>query len=388
MRKDVAATLWCVSALAIAPAAASAAAATRVSGGAEAQRSNVPGLSAARYADSFITRRGSRLIVAGRPFRFAGANAESLGLRNYGPIPSVGQRFGSELYPTRFEIDDELATLHEMGATVVRAQTLGDTIGCPLCLEPALGRFNPRAFREIDLVVAEARKFGIKLIGEFAGDANLTLPFGKPVGVSGLTQSSDWYCAWNRISSGDCQMATFEDPRVLAAYERHMKAILDHVNPYTGLAYKNDPTFFGWVDGNNLLLVNPTPIPSFETWLTKVAAYFKSIDRKQLFIDISAPAGDYLPTALSGLPGSPGSTPVSSVIHTPGVDVFGEEWYPKDFAKLDPHSAAATQIHVNAKTIAAAGRVYATLEYGWDHYNYTRVRCSGISSRALPPIRT
>jgi hypothetical protein len=114
---------------------------------ASAQRSNVPGLTTRAFAEAFVQRDGAHLTVAGRPFRFAGANVEWLGLRNYGPAPGADTPRGSTRYPTRYEIDDALRTLHEMGATVVRAQTLGDTTGCARCLEPRLGHFNPRASR-------------------------------------------------------------------------------------------------------------------------------------------------------------------------------------------------------------------------------------------------
>ena len=53
---------------------------------------------------------------------------------------------GSERYATPYEINDALATLHEMGASVIRVQTLGDTVGCALCEEPKPGVFNAAAF--------------------------------------------------------------------------------------------------------------------------------------------------------------------------------------------------------------------------------------------------
>jgi mannan endo-1,4-beta-mannosidase len=347
-----------------------AASAAGVRAGAAAQRSNLPGLTSAQFANAFVTRRGAHLYVAGRPFRFAGANAESLGLRNYGPILSVGQKPDSVEYPTRYEVDDALATLHEMGATVVRAQTIGDTIGCALCLEPSLGHFSARAFHELDMVVAQARLYGIKLIGEFAGDANGTEPWGDRPG--GLTQSTDWYCVWNHVTQAGCPTATFEDPRILHDYERHMRAILDHVNPYTHLAYKNDPTFLGWVDGNNLGLANPTPVAHVDDWLASVSKYFKSIDHRQLFIDISESGGDYLPPSDNdGLGPNLGSKPSQATLEIPGVDIYGQEWYPKDFAALRPSSPAATQLHVDARAVAAAHKVYATIEFGWDRGNMT-----------------
>src|SRR5436190_24399885 len=92
-------------------------------------------------ADQFVTRSGTGLLVAGRPFRFGGANVEWLGLVGYGPQDPEGPR-----YPSHFEVDDALATAHELGALVVRSQTLGDSVGCDACLEPTLGTYNRGAF--------------------------------------------------------------------------------------------------------------------------------------------------------------------------------------------------------------------------------------------------
>jgi hypothetical protein len=334
-----------------------ASAAAAVPAGAAAQHSNVAALTNARYMDAFVKRSRSRLTVAGRPFRFSGANVEFLGLENYGINSSKTVPVGSERYPSRYEVDDALATAHEMGATVIRAQTLGDTVGCALCIEPRLGRFNQAAFAEMDMVVAEARRYGIKLFGEFDGDATATSPTGRSVYPYA---GHNWYCTWRRVR--DCAIAFFSDPRLLGDYERHMHAVLDHVNPLTGLAYKNDPTFAGWVDGNNLNLLDGVPPPIVETWLAKVSAYFKSIDSKQLFADISRTGGDVAvtPTALQ----------------IPGIDIYGQEYYPHWFPILqggDRIDGTAPLLHLEAAQIAAAGKAYATLEYGWDHTNHLSV---------------
>jgi hypothetical protein len=334
-----------------AAAALPAGAAADVSAGAAAQRSNVAGLSNQQYMDAFVKRSGSRLTVAGRPFRFSGANVEFLGVENYGPNPSKTVPAGSERYPSRYEVDDALATAHEMGATVMRAQTLGDTVGCAQCVEPKLGQFNQAAFAQMDIVVAEARRYGIKLFGEFDGDANATAPAGQS-----NFESHDWYCIWRNVSS--CG-SFFSDPTLLGDYERHMQAVLDHVNPLTGLAYKDDPTFAGWVDGNNLNLLDGVPPPLVEAWLGKVSAFFKSIDSKQLFADISLTGGD--------------ATVTPTVLQIPGIDIYGQEYYPHWFPVAqggDRVDGIAPLVHAEAAEIAAAGKVYATLEYGWDNTDF------------------
>ena len=51
-----------------------------------------------------------------------------------------------------------------MGATAVRAHTLGVSTGTPKALEPELGRYNAAAFDPIDYAIAEAGRQGLKLI--------------------------------------------------------------------------------------------------------------------------------------------------------------------------------------------------------------------------------
>jgi hypothetical protein len=207
----------------------------------------------------------------------------------------------------------------------------------------------------MDLVVAEARRFGIKLIGEFAGDANGASPHPEDTGAANASQ--DWYCAWRGVA--DCK-AFFTDPAIIGDYERHMRAVLNHVNPRTGLAYKDDPTFLGWVDGNNLNLVNGVDKATYAAWLRRVSDTFKSIDRKQLFIDISTPAADTF-----------SDVPDPKTLATPGVDVFAQEWYPHWFPQaLSSSDPTAPLLHRNAHLVAAAGKAYATIEFGWDPTDY------------------
>src|SRR5208283_5356397 len=97
------------------------------------------------HSDEFVRRDGTRLILGSKQFRYSGPNIEWLGLEGYGPHDPMGPR-----YPSRFEIDDAFATAAEMGAKVARAQTMGDSVGCGLCVEPELGQFNDAAFQASD----------------------------------------------------------------------------------------------------------------------------------------------------------------------------------------------------------------------------------------------
>src|SRR5271155_3207382 len=117
------------------------------------------------HAHDFVQRAGTRLTLHGTPFRYSGPNIEWLGLEGYGPHDPMGPHL-----PSHFEIDDAFDTAAEMGAKVVRAQTMGDTVGCPLCIEPTEGNFNEAAFASSDYAVATAHKHGMKLIIPLIGD--------------------------------------------------------------------------------------------------------------------------------------------------------------------------------------------------------------------------
>jgi hypothetical protein len=155
--------------------------------------------------------------------------------------------------------------------------------------------------------------------------------------------------------------AFYTDAAVIAQYERHMRVVLEHVNPLTGLAYRDDPTFAGWIDGNQLNLVGSVVgAPVFASWLGQVSAFFKAVDQRQLFVDLSQ-------TGASPFYGMPDP----ATLQVPGVDVYGQEWWPHWLPWFDASSGAAPLLHQIAKEVTGYGKVYATLEFGWDRTNAT-----------------
>lgn len=275
----------------------------------------------------FVTRSGSELRLAGKPFRFGGANIEWLGLAGYGPADPAGPHYASH-----FEIDDALATAKEMGARVVRSQTMGDSVGCSLCLEPERGRFNAAAFERVDYALRSARDRGIKIIPTVIGDDAVA-------GGGGCV-----YLRWRGIDVPNCSLVGMEpfwtDPGVLADVEAHVKALLNHVNVYTGVAYKNDPTILGW----DLLNGGGSPTP----WTRQISRYVRSVDRHHLI--------------LSGAANVALST----------VDACVSFVYPHWTLPL-----SFVRRWIDA--CRSVGKPYIVYEYGWDVTNYpTRPVLSGF----------
>jgi hypothetical protein len=256
------------------------------------------------HPGSYVTRQGSRLALGGHDLRFGAANIYWLGLdENVGGID----------YPTRFRADDALRTARDMGATVVRSHTLGISTGDPKSLEPSLDRFNDAAFASIDYAVADARRLGLHLV----------VP---------LTDNWSWYhggrgnfTTWLGLPAD----AFYTDPKAIAAFERYIDHLLDHVNPLTGIRYRDDPTVMAWELGNEL---NGMTQP----WVDEIAGHLKKLSPRHLVAAESQFGVD--PAALA----------------SPDVDIVEVHYYPP----------TAEKVAADAATIAGAGKVYFAGEYG------------------------
>jgi mannan endo-1,4-beta-mannosidase len=270
------------------------------------------------FSDSFVTRSGARLELAGRPFRFGGANVEWLGLVGYGPADPAGPR-----YPSHYEIDDALATARELGAKVVRSQTMGDSVGCELCIEPELGKFNAAAFEPIDYAIASARRNGIRLIGTIVGDD-------ARAGGGGCV-----YLRWRGIAVPNCSLVNMApfwiDETVRSDVQQHIDAVLNHVNSYTGVAYKDDPTILGW----DLLNGGDSP----RAWTRAIVEHLRTIDRRHLVF----------------------SSAWNALI--PGVAVCVAFVYPH---WRQPLSSRRDEL----QACKSARKPFVAYEYGWDRTNY------------------
>jgi mannan endo-1,4-beta-mannosidase len=284
----------------------------------------------------FVQRSGTSLQLAGKPFRYSGPNIEWLGLESYGPHDPMGPR-----YPSRFEVDDALDTATEMGARVVRSQTMGDSVGCDLCLEPRRGEFNPRAFEAVDYAIKSARERGLRLIITLVGDC-ATCTLGGP----------GEYLKWTHK---DDTKAFFTDPAVIAAFEEHIAALLNHKNVFTGVAYKDDPTIMAWENCNMCGLIAAFTSSSHDfsiylPWVDTIGNFIKSIDSKHLYLDTSG-LFRYDPHALDA------KTP----------DLITWEYYPHWDAALGggQKTTADTFTH-DAAAITAHGKAYIVNEFGWD----------------------
>jgi mannan endo-1,4-beta-mannosidase len=236
--------------------------------------------------DAFVTRIGNKLYLNGHVFRFAGANLHWLG------------SFDDGQYPTFAQIDTGFADANEMNATVIRGMTLGVSVSCANCIEPSLNHFNEQAFKTIDYSIKVAASYHMHLI----------IPLVQ--NYQSFPHGSIWtFIKWRGLSNAN---QFYTNPTVIQDYKNYIAHVLNHVNQYTGIAYKDDPTIMAWATGNELNQAT-------NSWTEMIAEYIKSIAPHQLVED--GRGYDYT--------GDP------SQFQDPAIDLITSHFYPVNLQKME-----------------------------------------------------
>ncbi len=219
-------------------------------------------------AADFVGHADGNLLLQGAPFRFAGISVSWLGLRDDSGLPADAHP------PENFELDDVLATANAMGAGYVRALSLGASAGCAQCLLPAPGELNPEALRHTDHALKMARDAGIKLIIPLAGPGN-SCAAGRP--LDPVFDTACIFAGWR----GKNQADFFTDAQIRADFAHYVTALLRHLNPETGLAYKDDPTILAWE--NCAGCGAQTDVRTLADWTEFLGRTIKVVDTHHLY---------------------------------------------------------------------------------------------------------
>jgi hypothetical protein len=294
----------------------------------------------------FVTRSGSQLMFGGQVFRFSGANLYWVGLDD-----NIRDGSGNPTYPTHYRIDNGFDAAVATHATVARTHTVGISIGCSVCLEPTSGQFNDAAFESMDYAVQSAGKHGIKLqiplIDQWryyhGGKWNF-VHWAAQAGVPGVidTKSDMTRNAGNDSGSASSEKNIeeqfYSNPTIIANYQAYLNHLLNHVNQYTGVALKDDPTVIDWETGNELFDA-PT------SWTSMMATYLKStIGVKQLVADGSAASGNHVSNADLG---------------DPNIDIVAGHFY------AYPSGLDTSWMNADAQLAHNNNKVYEVGEYAW-----------------------
>ena len=222
-------------------------------------------------ANAFVRARGSRFVIAGRPFRFVGAN--------------VSVMYRDE---DRALMPETLRQASAAGIRVVRVWASGEggpgDIG-PLAdladwprthpLRWAPGKWNEEALVHLDHVIAEAARH--KLLVQLCL-ANWWRDTG------GVTQYLRWAgindAADDKFPFGinpERAMLFYTNDETRRLYREHLEKIASRRNTVTGVLYRDDPNIFGWELMNEAQAVTSRWVER-RAWLAEMSTYLRSLD--------------------------------------------------------------------------------------------------------------
>jgi len=281
--------------------------------------------------NSFVTRKGSSLELLGEPFRMVGPNIYWLGLdENVIPDPS---------YPSKQRVLEAFADVSVMRGSTVRGHTLGISVGNSLSVEPSLDVFNSAAYEAIDFAITAARVYGIKLLIPLIDNYNYY--------HGGKYQFIEWNgIPFNgtgaNITPPDVGAFFYNTTVIVDSFKRYITQHLTHVNQFTGIALKDDPTILGWESGNELSGARFGDGPAPAAWTKEIGELIKSLAPKHLFMD-----------------GSYGIFPETGQLANEVVDIFSDHFYPPNITRFSTGFSEASKV----------GRNYLAGEFDWTGLN-------------------
>nr|GMC99091.1 mannan endo-1,4-beta-mannosidase 7 [Ipomoea batatas] len=206
--------------------------------------------------NGFIKTRGIHFMINGYTFYANGFNA--YWLMYVASDPSQ-----------RYKVSDAFRGASSHGLTVARTWAFSD--GGYRALQYAPGSYNEDVFKGLDFVIAEARKYGLKLILSLANNYE---SFG------GKKQYVDWARGQGQYLTSDDDF--FRNSLVKGFYKNHVKTVLNRRNTFTGVVYKNDPTIMAWELMNEPRCTSDPSGKTIQSWIMEMAYYVKSLDSNHL----------------------------------------------------------------------------------------------------------
>jgi len=299
----------------------------------------------------FVTVSGTNFMLNGKPFYFGGNNAyflmqaKALGYQN--------------------AVLQQLDRSNEIGIRVIRTWAFADGPADPgsVTLQSSAGIYDENTFKALDYVIAEAGKRNIKLILPFVNANKEYGSIATYVGWAGKTGEKTLF---------------YTDPDVRQLFKNHISVMLNRVNTYNGIKYKDDPAIMAWeiVNEARFVYADRTVLRDF---YRDIAKYIKSIDSKHL-----------VTTGEEGFDGSPynskystysslanwvmgGDEGSSFYLNTaiPEIDFGQLHMYPDDGWRMT-HDDSINWIRDHAEVSAELNKPVILGEYGYktDHTEY------------------
>lgn len=235
----------------------------------------------------FVKRDGSRLVLDGCTYRFAGNNVYYL------------------FYKSHYMIDDVFDTMKRNGIRVVRTWGFGDgkapyaADGDGLAngnegsaLQPEPGLYYEPTWRNMDYVLQAAGERGIRLIIPLVNHWSDRDVADGQNSFGGMAQYLEWCgtaitdtTVTHTVSPITNKATFYTDTCAIDLYQAYVRYVLERVNTLTGVPYKNDPTILAWELANEPRCQASDGCPgpdALRMWTESMSDYLKSLDSNHL----------------------------------------------------------------------------------------------------------
>jgi mannan endo-1,4-beta-mannosidase len=228
---------------------------------------------AAAPSSSFVTRTGSHLTLAGKPFRFAGTNNYYLHYQSATARDNVIDKVAASDFSV-------LRTWgwFDTGTADGADPSAGSQNGVYLQYWDGTGhpKYNDGAdgLVRLDAVIARAAQDGVKLIIPFTNNWGDFGGMDKYVEWAGKTHHDDFYT----------------DPVIRGWFKDYIAHLLDRTNSITGVKYRDDPTIMTWELANEPRCIGSGRYPksadcttdTVTAWADDISTFIKSVDGRHL----------------------------------------------------------------------------------------------------------
>ncbi|KAK9066788.1 hypothetical protein SSX86_014111 [Deinandra increscens subsp. villosa] len=205
----------------------------------------------------FVGTKGINFVINGSPFMFNGFNA--YWMMDVASDPS-----------DRYKVTQVLQDAVNAGLSVCRTWAFFDGPG-DRALQISPGVYDERVFQGLDFVVAEARKYGLRLILSFVNNYK---DFG------GRPQYVEWAKSSGvKIGSDD---DFYINSIVKGYYKNHVERVVTRINTITKTAYRDDNTIMAWELINEPRCQVDYSGQMVNAWVQEMATFVKSMDEHHL----------------------------------------------------------------------------------------------------------
>lgn len=314
---------------------------------------------------SFVEIRNGSFSIEGNTFRFVGTNAYYL--PNYMKLdPQVVER--------------AFNAFNVAGISVVRMWAFYDGFDCGYSakdekenvIQLSPGVYNEEALRHLDFIIARGKLQKIRFILPF-------INYWDELG--GICQ----YNTWAGAEKPSQNMEFFlNNQKTQKWFKDYIYMLLNRVNTYTGVAYKDEPAIFSWQIINEGRNKGQDP-KILRDWYREMAQYIKSIDTNHLVgtgeegFDEGVPS-EYSKHKYSNTYALRAKEGTSYVLNTaiPEIDYGNAHWYPTEFGfgyEVNEDFLMAQEAWLNDHQEIAVGfeKPFVLGEYGFPGWGDDRV---------------